>query len=30
MSNGLSFLATYTWAHNLTDDSDAGGLLSLA
>jgi hypothetical protein len=26
MSNGLSFLATYTWAHNLTDDSDAGGL----
>lgn len=26
MSNGLSFLTTYTWAHNLTDDSDAGGL----
>jgi hypothetical protein len=26
MSRHLSFLATYTWAHNLTDDSDAGGL----
>jgi len=26
MSKGLSFLATYTWAHSLTDDSDAGGL----
>ncbi len=26
MSRDLSFLATYTWAHNLTNDSDAGGL----
>jgi hypothetical protein len=26
MSRGLSFLTTYTWAHNLTDDSDPGGL----
>jgi hypothetical protein len=26
MSKGLSFLATYTWAHSLTDDSDPGGL----
>jgi len=26
MSKSLSLLATYTWAHNLTDDSDAGGL----
>ena len=25
-SHGLSFLATYTWAHSLTDDSDPGGL----
>ena len=25
-SHGLSFLATYTLAHSLTDDSDAGGL----
>lgn len=27
-SHGLSFLATYTFAHSLTDDSDAGGLES--
>jgi hypothetical protein len=26
MSRSLSFLATYTWSHSLTDDSDAGGL----
>jgi outer membrane receptor protein involved in Fe transport len=26
MSMGLNFLTTYTWGHNLTDDSDAGGL----
>ena len=26
MSHGLSFLATYTWAHALDDASDAGGL----
>jgi hypothetical protein len=26
MSRSLSFLATYTWAHNLTNDSDPGGL----
>lgn len=26
MSKSLSFLATYTWAHNLTNDSDPGGL----
>jgi outer membrane receptor protein involved in Fe transport len=26
MSHGLSFLATYTWAHALDDTSDAGGL----
>lgn len=25
-SRGLTFLATYTWAHNLDDYSDAGGL----
>ena len=25
-SDGLSFLATYTWAHALADSSDAGGL----
>ncbi len=25
-SNGLTFLATYTWGHNLDDYSDAGGL----
>jgi hypothetical protein len=25
-SHGLSFLATYTWAHALDDSSDAGGL----
>jgi hypothetical protein len=25
-SNGLSFLATYTWSHALDDSSDAGGL----
>lgn len=28
MSRGLSFLATYTWSHALTDASDAGGLQS--
>jgi hypothetical protein len=28
VSHGLSFLATYTLAHSLTDDSDAGGLES--
>jgi len=28
LSHGLSFLATYTLAHSLTDDSDAGGLES--
>lgn len=27
-SHGLSFLATYTWAHALDDTSDAGGLSS--
>lgn len=27
-SHGLSFLATYTLSHSLTDDSDAGGLES--
>jgi hypothetical protein len=27
-SRGLSFLATYTWGHNLSDASDAGGLQS--
>lgn len=27
-SHGLSFLATYTWAHALDDASDAGGLFS--
>jgi len=27
-SSGLSFLATYTWAHALDDSSDAGGLES--
>jgi hypothetical protein len=27
-SNGLSFLATYTWAHALDDSGDAGGLES--
>ena len=27
-SSGLSFLATYTWAHALDDASDAGGLFS--
>ncbi|WP_158819636.1 TonB-dependent receptor [Granulicella sp. S156] len=27
-SHGLSFLATYTWAHSLTNDSDPGGLES--
>lgn len=27
-ANGLSFLGTYTWAHALTDASDAGGLQS--
>lgn len=27
-ANGLSFLATYTWAHALDDSSDAGGLQS--
>jgi len=26
LSHGLSFLATYTWAHALDDSSDAGGL----
>jgi hypothetical protein len=26
MSKGLTFLATYTWAHALDDTSDAGGL----
>jgi len=26
MSHGLTFLATYTWAHALDDTSDAGGL----
>jgi hypothetical protein len=26
LSSGLSFLATYTWAHALDDSSDAGGL----
>lgn len=26
LSYGLSFLATYTWSHALTDASDAGGL----
>jgi hypothetical protein len=26
MSRGLTFLATYTWAHALDDTSDAGGL----
>jgi hypothetical protein len=26
LSHGLSFLATYTWAHALDDTSDAGGL----
>jgi hypothetical protein len=26
LSHGLSFLATYTLGHSLTDDSDAGGL----
>ncbi len=25
-SHGLTFLGTYTWAHSLTDASDAGGL----
>jgi len=28
LSHGLSFLATYTLGHSLTDDSDAGGLES--
>jgi hypothetical protein len=28
MSRGLTFLATYTWAHALDDTSDAGGLES--
>ena len=27
-SNGLSFLATYTWSHALDDASDAGGLFT--
>lgn len=27
-SNGLSFLATYTWSHALDDASDAGGLFN--
>jgi len=26
ISNGMSFLGTYTWAHALDDSSDAGGL----